>query len=375
MYEQEEWSDNDKTSQFKYDEGQYNDDVYDDNADGASRTPKSPGEFNFDRFKMNRPNKQNIPTSSDLILSEEAGEHPSKHWRSKQENRQPPQNEEEARKQQELDEVEKTMEEVSDTLEEAWKMPEAQRKKIFKRLLLRWHPDKNIGQEAFATVITQHIQAELERLELGLPRPVRFDPTQFDFDPRNPFSGSTSFQQNFANAYKFFFEQMNQRAKEHREQRQRYQENFNESNGMGGAQTANIPEKAKRFLRQAQEDLRAADNDYEATDPAFEWACFKAHQASEKALKAAQFAVDTVTSFSHDLAILAASLEDVELRRLAQKLQKIVGDSNKLYNPDPIDFNVIPHEEYTKEMACDAVMCAVDILERVKEFVELRDSN
>ena len=81
-----------------------------------------------------------------------------------------------------------------------------------------------------------------------------------------------------------------------------------------------------------------------------------------------------MTSFSHDLAVLAASLEDVELRRLAVKLQKIVGNSNKLYNPDPIDFVVIPHEEYSKEMACDAMMCAVDILERVKEFVELRDA-
>jgi len=38
------------------------------------------------------------------------------------------------------------------------------------------------------------------------------------------------------------------------------------------------PAQAKRFLRQAQEDLRAADNDYDAEEPAFEWACFKAHQ-------------------------------------------------------------------------------------------------
>ena len=80
-----------------------------------------------------------------------------------------------------------------------------------------------------------------------------------------------------------------------------------------------------------------------------------------------------MTSFSHDLVTLAASLEDTELRRLAQKLQKIVGNSNRLYNPDPMDFTVIPHEEFNKDMACDAIMCAVDILERVKEFVELRD--
>jgi len=103
--------------------------------------------------------------------------------------------------------------------------------------------------------------------------------------------------------------------------------------------------------------------------------CVCVCKAAEKALKAAQFAVDAVTSFSHDLVTLAASLEDPELRRLAQKLQKIVGNSNKLYNPDPIDFVVIPHDEYSREMACDAVMCAVDVLERVKEFVELRDSS
>ena len=96
-------------------------------------------------------------------------------------------------------------------------------------------------------------------------------------------------------------------------------------------------------------------------------------QAAEKALKAAQFSVDAVTSFSHDLTSIAATLEDLELRRLATKLQSIVGDSGKLYNPDPIDFVVIPHDEYTMEMACDAVMCSADILERVKEFVQIRD--
>lgn len=182
--------------------------------------------------------------------------------------------------------TEKVMEEVSDTLEEAWKLPEPQRKKIIKRLLLKWHPDKNIGNEAFSTVIIQHIQAELERLELGLPRPSHFDPSQFDFDPRNPFAGSTSFQANFANAYKFFFDQMNQRAKEHKQQRERYQENF--SRDYNGEYNFGVPPtfssanpqpaQAKRFLRQAQEDLRAADNDYDSHEPAFEWVCFKAHQ-------------------------------------------------------------------------------------------------
>jgi len=96
-------------------------------------------------------------------------------------------------------------------------------------------------------------------------------------------------------------------------------------------------------------------------------------QAAEKALKAAQFHVDAISSLSHDLICLAASLEDIELRRLAQQLQRIVGNSNKLYNPDPIDFIVIPHDEYTKEMSLAAVAIAQDILGRVKEIIEFKE--
>ena len=185
--------------------------------------------------------------------------------------------------------VEQVMLDVSDTLEEAWRLPENQRKKIIKRMLLKWHPDKNIGNEEFATIIMQHIQAEIERLELGLPRPANFNSTNFNFDPRNPFTASETFQRNFASAYQFFFEQMNQRAKEHREQRERYQENFSREYSAGRtdynfgvpptfSSVNPQPAQAKRFLRQAQEDLRAADNDYDAEEPAFEWVCFKAHQ-------------------------------------------------------------------------------------------------
>ena len=60
--------------------------------------------------------------------------------------------------------IEDIMNDVSDKLEEAWRLPEKQRKKIIKRLLLKWHPDKNIGAEKLATVIMQHIQSEIDRL-------------------------------------------------------------------------------------------------------------------------------------------------------------------------------------------------------------------
>jgi len=99
----------------------------------------------------------------------------------------------------------------------------------------------------------------------------------------------------------------------------------------------------------------------------------KLSQAAEKALKAAQFFVDALPSYSHDLVVLAASLEDQELRTLAQRLQRIVGNSAKLYHPDPIDFIVIPHDEYTKDMSSNAVIVATAVLDRVKELLELTD--
>ena len=192
---------------------------------------------------------------------------------------------------------------------------------IIKRLLLKWHPDKNLEDQEFATIVTQHLHNEVERLELGLPRTK----SAADFraqnapDPRNPFSGSETFQQNFYSAYQFFFEQMNQRAREHRENRERYKENFSReyannfttgsyqgggntndrspgnkgASGASGtfrssfsfevpptfASTNPQPAQARRFMRQAQEDLLAADNDCDLERrPAYEWVCFKAHQ-------------------------------------------------------------------------------------------------
>ena len=107
----------------------------------------------------------------------------------------------------------------SDALEEAWQLAERERKKVIKRLLLKWHPDKNIGDEVFATTITQFIQSEIDRLEKGLPRPVHVDMS--NFTPGNPFASSSNFQRNFEQAYKKFYDQMNNRGKEHKKQRER----------------------------------------------------------------------------------------------------------------------------------------------------------
>ena len=52
-------------------------------------------------------------------------------------------------------------EEIRKMLAEAWKLPEAERKKVVHRLYLRWHPDKNpesvkvLCNEAFKYLMNQ----------------------------------------------------------------------------------------------------------------------------------------------------------------------------------------------------------------------------
>lgn len=95
-------------------------------------------------------------------------------------------------------------------------------------------------------------------------------------------------------------------------------------------------------------------------------------QAAKKALKAAQLYIDAVPSFSHDLVILSSSIDDVQLQRLARQLQQLVTDAScrKLYDPDPIEYRVIPHDEHDRQTAVDAMNCTTEILVRVNELID-----
>ena len=161
---------------------------------------------------------------------------------------------------------------------------------------MKWHPDKNPDNEKLATSLTQHIQAELERLEMGLGRPQDYETFQqtHHADARNPFANSTSFKENFYRSYQMFYEEMNRRAKEHKEQKERYKEHFSREYKFSNqsktfnfdvpptfASTNPQPAQARKFLRQAEEDLKSADNDFDSQkNPAYEWVCIKSHQVS-----------------------------------------------------------------------------------------------
>jgi len=95
-------------------------------------------------------------------------------------------------------------------------------------------------------------------------------------------------------------------------------------------------------------------------------------QSAKKALKAAQLCIDAVPSFSHDIVILASSIDDIQLQTLSRRLHGFVNDATcrKLYDPDPIDYRIIPHDELDKQIAVDAMNCTAEILERVNELID-----
>ncbi|MGB9919697.1 MAG: HEPN domain-containing protein [Moorellales bacterium] len=66
-----------------------------------------------------------------------------------------------------------------------------------------------------------------------------------------------------------------------------------------------MPERSLDWMRQAEADLRHAKNSLDAGD--HDWACFAAHQAAEKAVKAV-FQKLHLDAWGHTVSVLLANL-------------------------------------------------------------------
>ena len=158
---------------------------------------------------------------------------------------------------QDLEEVKA---QITRLLEYAWTLPKERRLKIIKRLYLTWHPDKNPGNEVFCGEVFTHLQNEIARLESR--EKLLLCP-----------SGAGGSYYGFGR----FYSRWNDRACSHRGHSDRFQ-GYHWSSGFGFDRDNPQPQEARRWLRQAQADLRAANNDVDGTRPSYEWACFKCHQ-------------------------------------------------------------------------------------------------
>ena len=194
-------------------------------------------EIEVDAADLYKFHRLDFATSSGIVLSDQRREPPGN--RSRQD----------------------VFDEISDLLEDAWKLPEERRRKIIKRLYLQWHPDKNLGDEEFCTEVCQQIQNETSRLERGEPRGSR----RSDAEARS-----------LGGCYNDFFMSWGARAREHYTQRQGY--GARRQSPRDSHRKNPQPGEARRWFRQAKADVAAVENDIVYGNPSYEWACFKCHQ-------------------------------------------------------------------------------------------------
>ncbi|HDI31471.1 MAG TPA: HEPN domain-containing protein [Thermofilum sp.] len=122
-------------------------------------------------------------------------------------------------------------------------------------------------------------------------------------------------------------------------------------------------EEAKRWFKQSLRDIKAAKDSFSSGN--FEWACFQAQQAAEKAVKALHYALGR-SSWGHSILELLNSLSDlINIERFLPKAREL--DRHYIPSRYPNAFESgYPALYYDSETAERAVKYANDIIEWVK---------
>ncbi|XP_050714713.1 sacsin-like isoform X1 [Eriocheir sinensis] len=232
---------------------------------------------------------------------------------------------------------------VRKQVKEIWGVDDEQeRRRLLRRLLFKWHPDKNLDRVDLCTRLVQYIQSLVGRLERGDHIPDEEDETQA---PRT----------NPSEAYSRSFRRPGRRYRSHntgREWRPRSHnrggEGMPRNNWHQGAPRSDFPE-AQRWYRQARHDLGEAEA---MARRANSWAVFMCYQAAEKILLATLYSQDMEEAcqqnntgpLSRTLSTLANLLNNPRARHLADSIQHIVGDFLKPLYPN---YASCPHECYS----------------------------
>lgn len=118
----------------------------------------------------------------------------------------------------------------------------------------------------------------------------------------------------------------------------------------------------ERWMSQARKTLELVDADIEYGG--YSWACFKAHQAAEYALKALLMLVGEPL-FTHDLLRLSRRASEVCGEQPPEEVRECIYMLDKMYIPPryPDAFpEGAPWEHYTRREALEAKRCAAEVL-------------
>ncbi|XP_063807744.1 sacsin isoform X3 [Pseudophryne corroboree] len=322
------------------------------NKDSAPTTPSSPTEFPppGPRTAHSFPNKESNKTNS------------SKH---------------QSPKKIKLNSLPEILKEVTAVMDQAWKLPESERKKIIRRLYLKWHPDKNAENLDIANEVFKHLQNEINRLEKQA-----FADQNAERTARRTFTTQSARFQSDKFSFQRFYSSWNEEATSHKSERQQYNETFASTTGSYNSKRFFVPPtfksvgnpvEARRWLRQARANFSAARNDLHKN--ANEWVCFKCYLSTKLALIAADYAVRGKSDKDVKPTALAQKIEEYgqQLEGLSKDVQTLEAygvDSLKTRYPDMLPFPQIPNDRFTSDVAMRVMECTACIIIKLETFIQ-----
>ncbi|XP_030053603.1 sacsin-like [Microcaecilia unicolor] len=255
-------------------------------------------------------------------------------------------------------------EEIDGQLCEIWKLSPEERKKAVRRLYLRYHPDKNIGQEKLAEEICKYLQQRIKELEDG---GYRNQPNHNgkQYSPSHGFSHC--------------WNGWSREASRHRANRDRFSANQNfpydfwsYHRRQSRRKERPNPTEAKRWLKQALCDLCAAAHDVGVDST--EWVFHKAHQAVEKALIAAHFSRygwfengSSIICLARDVSGFSHHLQNIT--KQVKQLQQYGVDDKKTQYPTYHSPPNIPNNSFPADKEVEVLQLAQKILDAVEEYI------
>ena len=125
-------------------------------------------------------------------------------------------------------------------------------------------------------------------------------------------------------------------------------------------------EEARRWLRQAQADLKAAQDSLK--DKHFEWSCFQSQQSAEKSLKYYLYNLGFTSLITHSIKILVKECRKKE-KRFSQ-IEEAASLLDAYYiptrYPNGLDHHSAPVDYYDEKDAQKCLNCAILILNIVQ---------
>ncbi|XP_054849088.1 sacsin-like [Eublepharis macularius] len=276
--------------------------------------------------------------------------------------------------QQPLSEVKKK---VDACLAEIWGLSKEERKKAIRRLYLCYHPDKNLGQEVLANKIFKYLKEKIEEMEnKGKLQGCGGQP-----------KSSSSFNSSSCNFSKYWNEWDGQ-AHRHQERRQEFTRQRQSGRG-GGNFTYNFwsfhasgtkgyrskgpgMEEARRWLQQAECDLRAAAND--VANASTEWLLYKTYRAVEKAFTAVEYKQGGHFDNNLSVAMLVGKVashgqELATIRDHVTKLRKQGMDDKTTQYPRYHPLPTIPNEAFNTCKEREVLRLGQEILDTVRGWL------